>query len=210
MNPTASSVGKEQRSELRRHLKLDESRPLVLWSGPLQDTGEQELSWSAEVARRVTESGGSAQFVFAFKPDTLSDRFRAIARAIPNVRVLETTRVQFDALQSMASIFLSPICKQQRTVAPPLTWIEMMQRAVPVLTTPVAGVDEALTHGVDGYIVADIEEAVRILLETDREAVAKAGREAAVTASTCFDLQSIIDQYAEMWHRVAVTKGSLA
>jgi glycosyltransferase involved in cell wall biosynthesis len=205
--PTASSVDEEQRNELRRRLQLDDSRPIVLWSGPLQDTGEQELLWSVEVARRVTETNGGAQFVFAFKPDTLSDRFRRIARAIPKVGFLETTRTQFDALQSMASVFLSPICKKRRTVAPPLTWIEMMQRAVPVLTTSVAGVDEALTHGVDGYVASDTDDAVRILLETDSDKVISAGRQAAVTASTRFNLPSIIDEYAEMWQRVAVAKG---
>ena len=77
--------------------------------------------------------------------------------------VMETNRQEFDALQSLAALFLSPVCNRNRTVAPALTWIEMMQKGVPVLTTPVAGteeliaplaVDQAVVDQVGGHLCA--------------------------------------------------------
>jgi glycosyltransferase involved in cell wall biosynthesis len=204
--PPIVEIGAEAKTELKRKLGLEEDRPLVLWSGPLQDTGEGEFLWSVDVARRVCEKKGRLEFVFAFKPDTLTDRFQRLATAVPEIKVLETSRSEFDVLQTLAKVFLSPVCRRNRTVAPPLTWIEMMQKSVPVLTTPVAGVEELLSHGTNGFVAADAEGAADILLDLDDDTIAKAGRQAAGTVAAHYDLQSIMNQYVRMWREVQAAK----
>jgi glycosyltransferase involved in cell wall biosynthesis len=204
--PPALNADDVQVQALRHELELREHQLLITWSGPLQGTGEKEFQWALDVARRVMERSDRLRFLFAFKPDSLPQSYMEKAAQVPSVILKETSRGEFDALQHLASLFLSPVCNVRRTVAPPLTWIEMMHRGVPVLTTPVAGVDEVLESGISGFVADDAQAATELLLALDQTALEDTGARARRVIATRYDLQDIIAQYAQMWAALGETR----
>ncbi len=184
---------------LKNQLHFESQDRIVLWSGPLQHTGSSEFYYALEIARRTTSQSKEFVFVFAFKPDKLKEEYREAATDIENIRILETDRHQFIALRKSADLFLSPICNLNRTVAPPLTWIEMMRCHVPVITTNIPGVDEIIEHGENGFIVSGSEDASKLLLALDKQAIRLAGEKSAAYIDEHYNQNIIADQYADLW-----------
>lgn len=183
---------------IRRRYRIPDRKQVVLWSGPLQDTGSSEFAFSHDVARRVTARTDRFVFVFAFKPARLRAE-RGAASPAAGIRMLETVRSEFLDLAAISDILLSPVCNPNRTVAPPLTWIEMMRRGVPVITTAVAGVDELITHGKNGYVVDGIESAAEVLAGLDAADLRRTAAAGKRTVDTEYNFQVISRRYTAMW-----------
>ncbi len=184
----------------RARLGLSPDRPLVLWSGPLQHTGEAEFRSALRVAKGVAGRSDRYQFVFAFKPDAMREEFARTADGIAGMTVRETDRETFDELQRAATVFLSPLCNPNRTVAPPLTWVEMMGLGVPLVTTQVPGVEELVDHERTGFVVHDSGEAVDVLCKVSTEAWQTLGAEGARVVHERFNLKDIASAYVSMWN----------
>lgn len=194
-----SQILTDEIARMRSQLNVGAHDRVVLWSGPLQHTDSREFYYALEVARQANLQCKDFVFVFAFKPDKLKSEYREAAINIENIRILETNRPQFLALRESADVFLSPVCNKNRTVAPPLTWIEMMHCAVPVITTDIPGVDEIINHGENGFIVEGIEETVALLLTLDQRKLRFAGEKSASYVNEHYNLDNIAAQYSALW-----------
>ena len=185
--------------EIRNRFRISGQQQVVLWSGPLQDTGFREFSFALDVAREVAACTDRYAFVFAVKPDRLSPEHRTAIPQGDRIRLVETDRSQFLDLSAIADIFLSPVCNKNRTVAPPLTWIEMMQRGIPIITTSVAGADELISHGENGFLVDGVRNTARLLVEVDAARLRKTAAASKRTIEAGYDLRDICRRYVEMW-----------
>ena len=202
----STAQGSPEENRLRQRLGIRNDAAIVLWSGPLQDTGEKEFRYSLEIANSIAKRCDLYHFVFAFKPDALKTAYLRLAAGIPAVTVVETVPSIFDELRRQAILFLSPICNRNRTVAPPLTWIEMMQRRVPVLTTTVHGVDELIENGRSGFLVNGVVETADLLVKLKASDFRRAGECAKRIVESRYDLDDIARMYLEMWVRVREKK----
>ena len=96
-------------------------------------------------------------------------------------------------------IVVSPVALSTMTVAPPLTWIEMMQRGIPIITTSVAGADELISHGENGFLVDGVRNTARLLVEIDATRLRKTAAASKRTIEAGYDLRDICRRYVEMW-----------
>ncbi len=202
-----SSATEEETDEIRAELGIPAGTRIVLWSGPLQGTGTQEFLHSLSVARLVTARTDRFAFVFAFKPDTRAGLAAETQPSPDGIKILETDRAAFARLKAATSAFLSPVCNRNRTVAPPLTWIEMMGHGIPVITTPVAGADELITDRVTGFIVDGIAATAELLLKLDFDLLKEMGIRCAADVAEKHDIRRIADRYAEVWSQSERRRG---
>jgi glycosyltransferase involved in cell wall biosynthesis len=183
-----------------RHRPAGRDAPIqVLWAGPLQGTGRAEYAFALEVARRVTAHSDRFRFVFAFKPEKLTADLARLAADIAHCSVRETSKADFEQLRRHADLFLSPVCNGRRTVAPPLTWIEMMNSGVPVVATGVAGVDELVEHGRNGLVAESPDQAALLIDRCDRRTLERLGRAAADTVADRFSIERLTAAYCRTW-----------
>jgi glycosyltransferase involved in cell wall biosynthesis len=75
----------------------------------------------------------------------------------------------------------------------------MMRCHVPVITTNIPGVDEIIEHGENGFIVSGSEDASKLLLALDKQAIRLAGEKSAAYIDEHYNLNIIADQYADLW-----------
>lgn len=192
-------------SDIAAKYGLRADAALVLWAGPLQGTGRKEIDFALRVARLVRSQSRQVEFVFAFKPDRMPAQMRRLSGET-GIRMLETNREQFAELLMLAQAFLSPVCNEHRTVAPPLTWIEVMSRGIPVLTTPVDGVDEIIDSGSNGLVAASPEEMARFIVSLDESTRRRLGVAARRTVRHRFDVRAIAARYIELWEQAGLRK----
>lgn len=184
-------------SNIRNELALSEETQIILWSGPLQDANKKEFFFAHSVAKKVLEKTNRFSFVFAFKPCSLNSEYMKIDQDVTHIKILETDFNTFCALKREAILFLSPICNKNRTVAPAITWIEMMQLGLPVMTTYVDGVTELIKHGKTGFIVNSIDEAVATMLNF--EITEQFREECRTVVKQKYNIKRIAEQYLNMW-----------
>lgn len=195
----SSSVNNEypSTSDIRVELVLAKETQIILWSGPLQDANKNEFFFALSVAKLVLEKTKRFSFVFAFKPSTLNPEYLKLARGNSYIKILETDFKTFCALKREAVLFLSPVCNKNRTVAPAITWIEMMQLGLPVMTTGVDGVKELIKHRESGFIVNNIDEAAALIVEFQiTEQIKNNCRNVTMQK---YNIDHIAAQYISMW-----------
>jgi glycosyltransferase involved in cell wall biosynthesis len=186
-------------ASLRQRLGIHAGTQVVLWSGPLQDTGIEELQYCLRIAESVLARSDQYYFVFALKPGTFKT-YNNVGSHTAGLSLFETDRSTFTALQDVADLFFSPICRRNRTVAPPLTWIEMMQRSVPVLTTDVDGVDEIIEHNQTGIVVDGITDTVNFFVTLNPIHLREMGKRAQHAVNRRYRLDNIVEAYVNLWN----------
>lgn len=184
---------------IKAKYKIGDGSKVILWAGPLQDTGAAEFYFALEVAKKVVSQSKYFTFVFAFKPDKLKPEYGQAAKNVDNVYVIETGRNEFLGLRSLADLFLSPVCNKNRTLAPPLTWIEMMRLGKPVITTNVSGVNEIIIHGEDGFVIDTVEGIVTLLIGLNEAEIHRAGEKASKAINDRYRLDGILSRYIALW-----------
>ena len=192
-------VQKSGDPEFRKRLTVAADAEIVLWSGPLQGTGGREIEYAVQVAHLVTRQTKKFHFVFAFKPDQLKADYFKTLNGNRCVTVMETDQAEFQELQNIAALFISPICDKNRTVAPPITWIEMMQRGVPVVTTPIDGVDEILENYESGIIAESEEDAAQAIIGITDVQLKTMKDKARRTVNEKYNIKSIAKSYTKLW-----------
>ena len=185
--------------KIKQKYQINEDSTIVLWSGPIQDTGKKEFFQSIEIANQVLKTNPNFSFIFAFKPGSLKSKIFRVFHSLQNIHIVETNKSEFDSLKNITDIFLSPILNKNRTIAPPLTWIEMLQSGIPIITFELDGVDEIIEHGKNGFIALSSADAARLIIDLksfDKEFIRKA----------CFssvkkkhDIKLISDRYISLW-----------
>jgi glycosyltransferase involved in cell wall biosynthesis len=192
--------------DIRKKYNVQVGDRIVLWSGPLQDTGHREFAHALSVARNVCKVNDRYTFIFAFKPGKKFIDYSKISVGDAKIKIVETSREELLDLRSITSFFLSPICNKNRTVAPPLTWIEMMGSGVPIITSVVDGVDEIIIHQDSGFVVDKVEETVDLLLRLEDAALFQVGQNAMERVRNDFSIEEICARYVDLWKTILDTK----
>jgi len=199
--------GEELTAIERTHLESKYGIPpdarVVVWSGPLQDTTEKDFNFALSVATGAAQRGSRDRYIFAFKPGKRYKGYSSITAKWGTITLLETSKEEFNDLRRLADIFLSPILNRKRTVAPPLTWIEMMQNGTPVITSNVDGTGEIIIHGKTGYIANTIGDSINVLLEITNEDLSKLKQNAKKFVAENYNLESIAKKYINLWKFLA-------
>jgi glycosyltransferase involved in cell wall biosynthesis len=149
-----SALSEGERANRKRELGVDPDRPLVLWSGFLQQTTVEDFWTAFEASEQAERLGGRFDALFCFKPQHHRPEYTR--------RSSERLRVSLDPgtflkARECADLFLNPVGRGGSILAPPLTWVEVLMRGIPILTTPCGGLDEALGSGAAGQVGAPKE-----------------------------------------------------
>lgn len=90
----------------------------------------------------------------------------------------------------------------------PMSLLEAMGYGLPVITTPVGGIPEAVTEGVNGYLVKPgdvgaIREKLAYLI-TNPEVAGAMGKEARTKVESCFSVEKILPQLEAVYRHLGV------
>lgn len=177
-------------------------RPLILWSGYICPVGRDDFMFAHETARAALKGGLDAEFVFAFKPECYEPGFSEYHRPGGGISVIPTTGPEFDALRARADIFFSPVVRPDVIVGPPLTWLEMLAHGIPIVTTCVPGVTEAVREGVTGFVAGSKAE-VKDALFTAASMYAGMGQDCRASIQDGYDIRESARMYFALWEELA-------
>jgi glycosyltransferase involved in cell wall biosynthesis len=193
----------EEKAAARKALGLRDDQLVVLWTGFLQQTTERDLRLALQTAKVSLQNDGSTGvFLFCFKPEHFKDRYRAFER--PGLHVFGAANA-FRAARTAADVLLSPFHDVRSTAAPPLAWLEALAMGIPIVTTGIPGVEEAVMAGQSGYTVSTPEAASRRLEEMKgddglRRDLREGSRRIAVER---YSVDRACDEYVKLWSTVA-------
>ena len=180
----------------KKALGLPPKKPLILWTGYIQQITREDFLFAYKQALGVCKSF-QATFYFAFKPESFESDF--VAKNIPeqHVYVTPTDPEKFEQLMSAADILYSPVVNSDCIVAPPLTWIEIMSRGTPIITTSVLGANEIIENGKTGTISNNIE--LINLLTTLTERPEEIYWNCVKNIQTNYNIQHSAKAYLQLW-----------
>ncbi len=170
----------------------------VLWTGFLSQVREEDFLLAIRIAKRLTFMTDKCEFVFCFKPHFFDAKYREYE----DTKIRIQPDISFDQIVDYSDIYFCPIENQNKIIGPPLTWIEMMSRGKPVVTTMVGGALEIVKNGENGYICRDEQETVRVLLDLvagEQRYYEKMSRHAKDFIRDNFDLKNACQRYLELW-----------
>jgi colanic acid/amylovoran biosynthesis glycosyltransferase len=174
------------------------------------------FEWGVEAVRRLVDAGVPVDFTIVGddpkdevgEPSERERILHTVADAAleQHVRVVERAPSRAVALQLQAShVFLLPSLEEGL----PTVVLEAMASGVPVVATDCGGVSEAVTDGVEGFVVPprDAEALATALTRLWREPelrkrMGEAGRR---TATSRFRLDRHLDEFHELYREVAGT-----
>lgn len=118
---------------------------------------------------------------------------------------IQVTGPRFDAIDVVAASDVFVLSSDSEAF--PLALLEAMGVGVPVVTTDVGGVRDAVTHGVNGLVVpprdpAALADAISLLLDDPPQATELGASAAEFVASNC-SIESMADAYLELYSEVA-------
>ncbi|OBB22192.1 glycosyl transferase [Mycolicibacterium peregrinum] len=185
------------------------SRPLTVVS--LGRLGRRKGTYDLVRAVELLPAETRAQLRIVLAGDGDVEQVRALVSAQHLAEVIEVAGwvepPARDELLSHADIFVLPSYDEGL----PMAVLEAMAHGAVPLTTPVGGIPEAITDGVDGLLVppgepALLAEALRRLTEDDelRTRLAEAARRRAET----FDIAAWRTRLAELWLNLAARRSS--
>ena len=182
---------------------LTERAPHLLWSGHLQLQNDDDLRLAVEVARRTLDACPQPEATFVFKSPCYRPEYEGLAGPRLHVR---HGREAFAEARDRATVFLSPIAPRDVVVAPPLTWIEMMARGIPVVTTPVDGSRELVQHRDTGFRCATADDLVAAVtrLLTDHGLWMRMSAQARAHVRRGFSVESAARRHLQMWRSLGV------
>lgn len=188
-----------EKESARKKLGLGREQLVILWTGFIQQTGEPDLRLALRTAERTLQSDPSKYaFLFCFKPEHFKERYRQLER--PGVRVFGAADA-FHAARTSADVLLSPFQDARSTAAPPLAWLECLAMGLPIVTTEIPGVEEAVVAGQSGFAVPSPEAASDRLIElgADRELQARLREGARRIAVERYAADRALNEYVDLW-----------
>ena len=199
-----------QRDAARKELGLPPDALVVLWTGFIQQTTEEDFAAAVRTAGLVLDRDPSKfAFLFCFKPEHFKESFRSVER--PGLRVLDSAQA-FHTARLAADVFLSPIQDVRSTAAPPLAWLESLAMGIPILTTDIPGSEEAVVEGVSGLRVRTPEAASDRLRElaADAASLRRLGAGARQIAIERYSVDRAVGEYVDLWSGLANGSGRRA
>jgi glycosyltransferase involved in cell wall biosynthesis len=146
-------------------LGLPDNKPLILWTGYIQQIGKEDFLLAIKTAQESLKRGLDVVFYFAFKPESFEKKFSSFHNPAKGINVKPTVAEEFDSVKHCADILYSPIISKNCIIAPPLTWIEVMALGKPILTTDVGGACEIIQNGETGFIANSTEDLIEKMFD---------------------------------------------
>jgi hypothetical protein len=183
-------------------------KPLILWTGYIQQIKRVDFLYALRIAHLAIEQGIQASFYFAFKPESFEAGFEQCHDPENGITVKTTTVQEFAELRKNVAIMFSPVVGRSTILAPPLSWLEMLNAGVPIVTSDVPGASEAVIDGVTGCIANTEEELVSALFNVvgNYKVMGDSCRQ---HISKNYDIESCTQQYLELWGGLVTQRGQL-
>ena len=198
--PNGVPIPEGDGSGVRSELGVDEAVSLILAVGNLYPVKghdiliralalvaqrKPDLPWVAAIAGRGEEHASLLALADSFG---LSERVKFLG-----------VRSDIGALLNGADIFVQP----SRSEGMPLAVIEAMRAGLPVIASDVGGLREMIASGADGELVPaedpqELASRLERLLEHPRER-ARLGRAARVSSGDRFGVESMVEQYLQLY-----------
>jgi glycosyltransferase involved in cell wall biosynthesis len=199
--------GESERRESRERLGIGPDRIVAIWTGFIQQTSWRDFEFAYRVGELLrARTPGRFSFVFCFKPTHF--RPDLLQRERPGVRVVGTTK-EFEDARRATDYLLSPIGGPRSTLAPPLSWLEALAMGIPILSTPIAGIEEVIVPGSNGWVVRTPEEAAdRLEIDVEsperRQNMRTSARQSVLGR---FSVDRAAHEYVRLWERLIEGKG---
>lgn len=189
----------------KRALGLQEYKKIVLWSGFITNVvGIKELEFSVKLVKQLIDRTDDVAFVFAFKRTHFRSEYKRLEE--PRIRVVSlASKAEFLRIARVSTLLLSPCLNYGSVLSPPLTWLECMAAGVPVATTRIPGVEEAVLDGKSGLLFEASSQAVDTLLRLlgnpgKMEELTKGARQ---MIKKKFGLNQAADAYIKLWSHLS-------
>lgn len=201
-------VNCRDKSILHKKVVLDIpiDRPLVLWTGYIQQIQRADFLYAIEIANKAIELGLKATFFFAFKPESFEKCFESFHRPDKGIFVMPTPVDDFAFLKDRCNVLFSPVVNAEVILAPPLSWLEMLNKGVVIVTTHVPGAAEAVINGVTGFVAQSGEELITKLFAavTGHKIMSSACKE---HVSYKYNIKDAAGRYLNLWQNLSHERG---
>jgi len=201
--PWGVKIPRENKNEQNRTKSntaslVPSDKPLFLWAGYIQQIKKADFIYAFDTAKLALQKGINASFYFAFKPESFEKSFTHFHQPEKGIFVAPTNVEQFSTLKDAADVFYSPVLNKKCIVAPPLTWIELLAKGTPVLTTDVPGADEIVCDGDTGFMAKSTDALVEQMfkIKTDFSAMKHACMS---KAENNYNIDDIAKKYLRLW-----------
>jgi len=187
-----------QKRSVRESLRIQDGALLILWSGFLKQIREKDFYFAINLAEETTKAIKNVHFVFTFKPTSFKEKY--LTASSDRIDVISGIDNFIEVLES-ADLLFSPMTSLNTTIAPPLTWLEAMARGTPIITTPVLGAEEVITHLKTGYILSDdmsLADIAKHALNKNRLQIISENSTAFV--QDCYNIENSAKQYLDLWN----------
>jgi len=185
-----------------------DEKPIILWTGYIQQIKRDDFMYALQIAKRAIHQGIQASFFFAFKPESFEDGFEQYHNPEVGITVKSTTVQEFTELKNKVSIMFSPVIGMSTILAPPLSWLEMLNAGIPIVTTDAPGASEAIIDGLTGYIARSDEKLVTALFNSvENYKNMEANCRQHVLAN--YNIESCAQLYLNLWNDLTVQRGNL-
>ena len=178
----------------------NKNKKVLLWTGFLTQVREEDFLFAVDLAKRIVSATDKCRFVFCFKPHYFQEKYRAYESK--NIEI--QPNMSYHRIAEKADIFFCPIKNRNKIIAPPLTWIEMMLKGTPVITTQVHAVEEIIHDDLNGYACKDEQAIIACtlqLIEHD-DLYLQLSDNAARTVAEQYSLIGSTTQYLRLWEHV--------
>jgi glycosyltransferase involved in cell wall biosynthesis len=197
VDSSAMSPGTHDTRGVKESLGIHPDHKIVLWSGYLQQTNENDFLEALKVAKAISEKE-NCTFVFAFKPV----HFRPEHSKFGTERLkIVTDLPDFLGLLNASDILLSPVTSKNSILAPPLLWIESMAMGVPIVASKVPGAEELIEDNVNGMIAGSFSNLVAKtkLLLSDDDMLDKMSKNAREKVIGMYNIDDAVSEYLKTW-----------
>jgi len=142
----------EEKTIIMHRFGIPSNRPLILWSGYIQQINRKDFLYAYQIAKKALSHGLKATFCFAFKPESFESDFSSLSEPEKGIIVKSTSVDEFQNFKKCCHVFFTPVLNKKVILAPPLTWIELLSKGVPIVTTPVPGSENIVKPGNTGFL----------------------------------------------------------
>ena len=117
----------------------------------MQQIRKPDFLFAYEIANKALDAGLKATFFFSFKPESFERDFLKLDNRHGEIVIRPTDNCEFQDIKKCCQVFFSPVTNRRCIMAPPLTWIEMLNNGIPIVTTPVTGTDGIIIANKTGF-----------------------------------------------------------
>ncbi|OGS71113.1 MAG: hypothetical protein A3F91_08300 [Flavobacteria bacterium RIFCSPLOWO2_12_FULL_35_11] len=189
-----------EKTEIKRRLGVSPDRPLILWSGYIQQINRRDFLYAYQIAKEALNNGLKATFFFSFKPESFENRFSGLSDHDNRIIVKPTSVDDFQDLRRCCHVFFSPVLNKRVILAPPLTWIELLNIGVPIVTTPVPGTEKIIIQGKTGFLSWTTDGLIKGLNQAINE-YPDMKTYCVETANKTFNVENSAERYLKLFNK---------